>query len=348
MNNGTNNANRSNARTLDWEGNEVLAGSLTVIGVTTTTLNGQTVGNNPKFTDTDELANLKDVDFTNLTDGQVIVWNATAGKFSNITLPDPMVFRGSLGTGGTITTLPVDGSATIGDTYKVITDGTYAGQTAKVGDTFICLTKTLSANTWVHIPSGDEPSGTVTSVKIEATSPIVVDDASAITTSGVRTLSHADSGATAGSYGDSTAQTPAYGATFKVPYITVDAKGHITEINEHTVKIPASDNTDTQSDWNVTDTTSPAYINNKPAIPAKTSDLNNDSGFIGFTDITDTLTAGQTSITLSDASITSSSFIQVFAGNGNINYTSISVATGSVTIGFLAQASDMTVTVRVS
>lgn len=65
-------------------------------------------------------------------------------------------------------------------------------------------------------------------------------------------------------------------------------------------------------------------------------------------DITGTLTAGQTSITLSDASITSSSFIQVFAGNGNINYTSISSTTGSVTIGFLAQASDMTVTVRVS
>ena len=65
-------------------------------------------------------------------------------------------------------------------------------------------------------------------------------------------------------------------------------------------------------------------------------------------DITGTLTAGQTSITLSDASIISSSFIQVFAGNGNINYTSISSTMGSVTIGFLAQASDMTVTVRIS
>lgn len=62
-------------------------------------------------------------------------------------LPEPMVFKGSLGTGGTITSLPVDGSATIGDTYKVITDGTYASKTAKVGDTFICLTKTSSANT---------------------------------------------------------------------------------------------------------------------------------------------------------------------------------------------------------
>lgn len=58
-------------------------------------------------------------------------------------------------------------------------------------------------------------------------------------------ISHANSGATAGSYGDSSAQTPSYGGTFKVPYVTVDAKGHVTGISDHTVKIPASDNTNT-------------------------------------------------------------------------------------------------------
>lgn len=35
-----------------------------------------------------------------------------------------------------------------------------------------------------------------------------------------------------------------------------------------------------QSDWNVADTSSDAFIKNKPSIPAKTSDLTNDSGFI--------------------------------------------------------------------
>ena len=35
-----------------------------------------------------------------------------------------------------------------------------------------------------------------------------------------------------------------------------------------------------QSDWNETDTTSDAYIANKPAIPSKTSDITNDSGFL--------------------------------------------------------------------
>ena len=87
-------------------------------------------------------------------------------------------------------------------------------------------------------------TGTVTSIKIQGTSPIVSSSSSAITTSGTRTISHATSGATAGSYGDSAAQTPAYGGTFKVPYVTVNDTGHVTNITEHTVKIPASDNTD--------------------------------------------------------------------------------------------------------
>lgn len=55
----------------------------------------------------------------------------------------------------------------------------------------------------------------------------------------------ATSGATAGSYGPSANATPAYGATFNVPYITVDNKGRVTKAETKTVKIPASDNTDT-------------------------------------------------------------------------------------------------------
>ena len=54
---------------------------------------------------------------------------------------------------------------------------------------------------------------------------------------------HPSSGATAGSYGNNSNQTPVYGATFNVPYVTVDANGHVTAISNKTVKIPASDNT---------------------------------------------------------------------------------------------------------
>ena len=54
---------------------------------------------------------------------------------------------------------------------------------------------------------------------------------------------HPNSGATAGDYGPSANATPDYGSTFNVPYLTVNAAGHVTAISNKTVKIPASDNT---------------------------------------------------------------------------------------------------------
>ncbi len=65
-------------------------------------------------------------------------------------------------------------------------------------------------------------------------------------------------------------------------------------------------------------------------------------------DITGTLTAGSTSITLSDASITTTSTIDIYTDVFGIQPTNASVATGSITLTFLAQASDITVKVRVS
>ena len=53
-------------------------------------------------------------------------------------------------------------------------------------------------------------------------------------------ITHVDSGVTAGTKGtnDTAAETPAFGATFKVPGFAVNAKGHITSANTHNVKIP--------------------------------------------------------------------------------------------------------------
>ena len=79
-------------------------------------------------------------------------------------LPQAMIFRGTLGTGGTITSLPTAGSTYEGDVYQVITAGTYASQSAKVGDTFICGKTGTSTYEWILIPSGDEPLGTVINV----------------------------------------------------------------------------------------------------------------------------------------------------------------------------------------
>lgn len=50
-----------------------------------------------------------------------------------------------------------------------------------------------------------------------------------------------------GSYGDTSAQTPVYGGTFKVPYLTIDEAGHVTAISEHTVTIPLGSITNTDN-----------------------------------------------------------------------------------------------------
>lgn len=74
-------------------------------------------------------------------------------------LPKYMVFRGTLGENGTITELPTASIDTNGDVYKVITNGTYAGISAKFGDTIVCSQSgsgDSATYSWVLIPSGDE------------------------------------------------------------------------------------------------------------------------------------------------------------------------------------------------
>ena len=66
-----------------------------------------------------------------------------------------------------------------------------------------------------------------------------------------------------------------------------------------------------------------------------------------YVEVTGTLTAGQTSITLSNAAITGSSTIDVYTDYFGINPTNIVVATGSVTLTFEAQGVDLGVKVRI-
>ncbi len=53
-----------------------------------------------------------------------------------------------------------------------------------------------------------------------------------------------------------------------------------TALNNKLNGIATGAEANVQSDWNITDISSDAFIKNKPAIPTKTSDLTNDSGFI--------------------------------------------------------------------
>ena len=63
--------------------------------------------------------------------------------------------------------------------------------------------------------------------------------------------------------------------------------------------------------------------------------------------ISDTLTAGSTTITLSDASITTSSWVKPYASVWGVMCTNMVISTGSVALTFEAQASDITVGVEV-
>lgn len=137
-------------------------------------------------------------------------------------LPEPMIFKGTLGTNGTITSLPTAAASNEGYTYKVITAGTYASQSAKIGDVFIS-----NGSSWNLIPSGDEPSGTVTNI---ATGTGLT--GGPITSSG--TISHADT--------SSQASVSNSGRTY-IQSITLDDMGHVTGITSATETVT---NTDTK------------------------------------------------------------------------------------------------------
>lgn len=51
-------------------------------------------------------------------------------------------------------------------------------------------------------------------------------------------ISHANSNVSFGTYGGTTGLTPNFGETFNVPRFTVDAKGHLTQASDGSVKIP--------------------------------------------------------------------------------------------------------------
>ena len=70
-------------------------------------------------------------------------------------------------------------------------------------------------------------------------------------------------------------------------------------------------------------------------------------GGSSYTDVTGTLNAGSTSITLSNAAITTFSTIEVF-NDLDVPYNSKTLSTGSITLTFDAQQSNMSVKVRVS
>lgn len=149
-------------------------------------------------------------------------------------LPTPMQFIGTVGTDGTTTwaNLATASSNNEGYTYKVITD--HSAETgkpaAKIGDTIIS-----NGSEWIVVPSGDEPSGTVTSITLKAGNGISLNvDNTAITSSGSRTISHANTSNQSSSSNS--------GRTY-IQSVTLDDYGHVTGLSTATETVT---NTDTK------------------------------------------------------------------------------------------------------
>ena len=147
---------------------------------------------------------------------------------------DALRFKGTIGTGGDVTTLPTTG-VQVGDTYRVITAGTYAGETCEVGDLIIA---TATTPTWTVAQTNIE--GAITAVEAAQGTPLSTSKSGATVT-----ITHSDTAVTPGAYGDEQNKTPSWGGTFKVTSGVVNQTGHMTGFAEHTVKIPQS--TATQS-----------------------------------------------------------------------------------------------------
>lgn len=182
---------------------------------------------------------------------------------------DAMLFKGTIGTNGTITALPDTHNA--GWTYKVITAGTYAGIKCEVGDMIICITDGTAANNahWTVVQTNID--GAVTGPAASTTNHIatfngttgkvIKDSGYTIATSvpsGAKftdttysagtgmslsgtTFNHSNS-ITAGTASGDAAKTLTWGGTFTIPSITYDAQGHITAKGSTTMTMPGNPN----------------------------------------------------------------------------------------------------------
>lgn len=136
-------------------------------------------------------------------------------------LPEPMVFKGTVGSSSATYTwdqLPTPSASNEGWTFKAIEDHSTA-PICKSGDTLIS-----NGSEWVIVPSGDEPSGTVTSVAIANGGGLSV-SGSPITSSGTITISHSDT--------SSQASVSNSGRTY-IQSVTLDTYGHVTKLTSAT------------------------------------------------------------------------------------------------------------------
>lgn len=102
--------------------------------------------NQINVTENEYILNLEDFAFTEEVESKIEA------------IPKPMIFKGTVGTGGTKTTLPTADASTIGHTYRVVSSLTVDGTTSTPGDLWICAKISENPDTykWVHVVNTDE------------------------------------------------------------------------------------------------------------------------------------------------------------------------------------------------
>lgn len=97
--------------------------------------------NSPAFTGTPTAPTPDKGDKTTKIATTAFVTDAINDSFA---AKDAMIFKGTIGTGGTVSSLPTPHEA--GWTYRVVTAGNYAGQKCEIGDLVICITDSSTAS----------------------------------------------------------------------------------------------------------------------------------------------------------------------------------------------------------
>lgn len=158
-----------------------------------------------------------------------------AAVSDGIAASDALIFKGTIGAQGTVTQLPT--LYKTGWTYRVISEGTYAGEICEIGDLIVALVdRNGSGNLdsdWCVAQTNI--NGAITGIRGDNTFLSCSQSGSTVT------ISHKDI-----SRSDSSSSTSlTHGDSFlAVKSVTSDQKGHITGIHTETFTLPAISSTD--------------------------------------------------------------------------------------------------------
>ena len=205
------------------------------------------------------------------------VYTAIANSFA---ANDAMIFKGTLGTDGTVTALPA--THNIGWTYRVITAGTYAGKVCEVGDLIICITDGTAANDAHWTVAQTNIDGAVVGPTSATDGHVVVFSGSSgriVRSSGFTIAASVPSGA---KFTDTVYTHPTFTAKSSGLYkITVNNQGHVTaatavaKADITALGIPGSNTTYGIGDYNTSGLIKPwkSYTKASTGPTAETSDI---------------------------------------------------------------------------